>query len=256
MEDIINTLYELNKNRRSYAFCVITYTEGSAPRKAGSKMLVFEDKTSIGTIGGGSIEKKIIDECPDIIAKGKAVKRVYNLDEDLDMNCGGLMEIYIEPVKRTPSLYIFGGGHIGKALSKYAPDMGFQVSVFDNREGIKNSFNDNIDVIEGDYFESIAKTSFDDDTYIVIITYNHLYDEDILAAVARKPHAYLGMIGSNVKIQSARNRFEKENILTKDELDKINMPIGIPFAAETPAEIAISILAKLIDVKNLKIKNV
>lgn len=256
MEDIVNKLYELKTNRRSYAFCVVTYTEGSSPRKAGSKMIVFEDGTSYGTIGGGTIEKRIIDECPAIIIKGKPVKRIYDLEEDLDMHCGGLMEVYIEPVNRTASLFIFGGGHIGKALAKYAPDMGFKVTVFDNRDGIKNSFDDNIDVVEGDYFESISKAPFDDDTYIVIITHKHLYDEDILVAVARKPHAYLGMIGSKVKIQSARNRFKEENLLTEDEINKVDMPIGIPFAAETPAEIAVSILAKLIDVKNIKLKNV
>jgi len=255
MKDIFTRLYELNNERRSYALCIVTHTEGSSPRKAGSKMIVFEDGTSEGTIGGGNIEKKIIDECADIIKKGKPVKRIYDLEDNMEMLCGGSMEIYIEPVKRTPYLYIFGGGHIGRALAKYAPDMGFKVTVFDNRTEISSSFINTVDVVEGDYFESIDKTEFDDDTYIVIVTHKHLYDEDILLRVIHKPHAYIGMIGSKAKVQTLKNRFLSEKLLEKTEIDKIDMPIGVPIAAETPAEIAISILAKLIDVKNLKLKN-
>ena len=172
------------------------------------------------------------------------------------MQCGGLMEVYIEPFKRSPSLYIFGGGHIGQALSNYAVDIGFTVTVFDNRQGIAENFDkQKINFIEGDYFKSIDIAEFDSNTYIVIVTHKHIYDEDILAAVARKPHAYLGMIGSRVKVQTLRKRFIEEKILTQEELDLIDMPIGVPIAAETPVEIAISILAKLIDVKNSKIKN-
>ena len=101
-----------------------------------------------------------------------------------------------------------------------------------------------------DYFQAIEEAVFDENTYIVIVTPKHIYDEEILLKVARKPHAYLGMLGSRMKVEIARKRFLDDGLLTAEEIDTIDMPIGIKFKAQTPQEIAISILARLIDVRN------
>jgi xanthine dehydrogenase accessory factor len=133
----------------------------------------------------------------------------------------------------------------------FAAELGFSVTLFDPREEIfREEIFRKFTCINKDYFEGIREADFNDNTYIVIVTPKHSYDEEILAAVAHRPHAYLGMIGSNRKVELLKKRFVEEKILTRDELEKIDMPVGIKFRAETPQEIAVSILAKLIDVRN------
>lgn len=167
------------------------------------------------------------------------------------MHCGGSMEVYIEPINPPRKLFIFGAGHIGKALAGFAKELDFGVSLFDPRENIfaEKTF-EGCNCINKDYFEAIEEAAFDENTYLVIVTPKHVYDEEILAVVARKPHAYAGMIGSRRKVELLRKRFLEEKILTEEQLNDIDMPIGIRLKVETPQEIAISILAKLIDVRN------
>jgi xanthine dehydrogenase accessory factor len=150
-----------------------------------------------------------------------------------------------------PKLYIFGGGHIGKALAGYATGLGFHPFVFDQREGIFESWNmPEAETRTGDFMQIIDSLVFDTNTYIVIVTHQHESDEKVLLACAPREYAYLGMIGSKRKVAEIRNQALDKKILSAEILTKIDMPIGIPFAAETPAEIAISIVAKMIDVKN------
>lgn len=249
--DLYKKIAELQSEHTPCVLCVITSTSGSTPRKAGSKMLVLQDGSIFGTIGGGSIEMAVIQEALRVFSAGEPASKEYALEEDLNMHCGGTVTVYFDPVMSLPKLYIFGAGHIGRALGKYASTLGFRIFFFDERPDIYKEFElEGAECHTGDYFENIAGSVFDEHTYIVITTHKHIYDEQILAAVARKPHAYLGMIGSRRKVAEARKRFVAEGLLTGEELDAVNMPIGIPFAAETPEEIAISIVAKLIDTRN------
>lgn len=231
--------------------CLVTETTGSTPRKAGSKMLVFSDGSIKGTIGGGSIEYQVIQDALNIIAFGEPFTKRFHLEEDLKMHCGGTMEIYFEPIGCLPKLYIFGGGHIGKALAGYATGLGFRPFVFDQREGVFDSW-DTSGVVNrtGDFLQIIDSLAFDPGTYIVIVTHKHDFDEVVLQACLPREFAYIGMIGSKRKVSEIRKNALENNKFTKTQLDRVDMPIGIPFAAETPAEIAISIIAKMIDVKN------
>jgi len=251
MQRIFAKTEEIIQGQQPAALCIVIETHGSTPRKQGAKMIVYADGSIYGSIGGGSIEKEVAETAVNLIASGKPVKIVFNLDKDLGMHCGGTMEVYIEPLNPLQKLFIFGAGHIGKSLAGFARELEFSVTLFDPREEI---FRDEVfagfNINNKDYFQAIEEAVYDDNTYIVIVTPKHIYDEDILAAVARKPHAYLGMIGSNRKVDLLKTRFLEEKILTKEELEKIDMPIGIKFKAETPQEIAISILAKLIDIRN------
>ncbi|MCX6269574.1 MAG: XdhC/CoxI family protein [Bacteroidetes bacterium] len=242
---------EIIRSQQPAALCIVIDTHGSTPRKQGSKMIVYADGSIFGSIGGGSIEKEVALLAVKMIPSGKPAKISFNLDQDLGMHCGGTMEVYIEPLNPLQKLFIFGAGHIGRSLAGFARELEFSVTLFDPREEIfiDEAF-DGFNVYNKDYFQAIEEASFDENTYVVIVTPKHIYDEDILAAVARKPHAYLGMIGSARKVGLLKSRFIEENILTKDELEQIDMPVGLKFSAETPQEIAISILAKLIDVRN------
>ncbi len=231
--------------------CIIVDTKGSSPRKAGSKMIVLEDGSGIGTIGGGSLELKVIEDARKVIIQNQPQKFNYDLEDDLSMHCGGTAEVYIEPIVPQLKLFIFGAGHIGKALIKYTSDFGFRVTLIDHREELMEKFKPSgIELICEDYLSAIQKLNFDKDTYIVIVTPKHAFDEEVLAACAKLPFAYLGMIGSKTKVILARKRLLEEKNLTQQELDNVDMPIGIKFNAQTPEEIAISIVAKLIDVKN------
>ena len=256
MKDFFSKAEEIINGSKSAALCIVIDTQGSTPRKQGAKMIVTADGTIYGSIGGGSIEKEVADMAVNLIGSGKPAKVAFNLDKDLGMHCGGTMEVYIEPLNRLQKLFIFGAGHIGKALAGFARQLEFSITLFDPREDI---FKDDIftafTCINKDYFKAIEEAVFDDNTFVVIVTPKHLYDEEILAVAARKPHAYLGMIGSSRKVDLIKKRFLEENILTREELLKIDMPIGIRFNAETPQEIAISILAKLIDVRNTAANN-
>jgi len=251
MIDIFSKLEELRQQNKSFTFCVITQTTGSTPRKAGSKMLVTSGKELYGTIGGGSIEKQVIDEAFELLSQDKPVTMHYQLEEDLGMQCGGEMSVYMEPFHQNPKLYIFGAGHVGRAVAKLATDFGFRITIFDQRKEIFDSIHlPGATFVIKDYFEAILETVFDQDTYIVVTTPQHAFDEQITGIVAAKPHAYVGMIGSKKKVAYLKTRFLEHHVLTQEQIDAIDMPIGIPFAVETPEEIAVSIVAKLIDVKN------
>ena len=251
MQEIFNDLKTVIEQGIPAVFCVVTETTGSTPRKAGSKMLVFQDGTIKGTVGGGSVEFQTIQDALGIICSGTPFSKRFHLEEDLKMHCGGTMEIYFEPIGCMPKLYIFGGGHIGKALAGYATGLGFRPFVFDQREGIFESWNlTGVETRNGDLIQIIDSMVFDTNTYVVIVTHQHEFDEKVLLACANREYAYLGMIGSKRKVAEIRKNALGNHNITEEYLNKVNMPIGIPFAAETPAEIAISIVAKMIDVKN------
>lgn len=231
--------------------CTVTGSTGSTPRKAGSKMGVCDDGTVFGSIGGGSVEYKVIGKAREMMGRKEPETIIFNLEEDLSMPCGGSMTVFIDPVNPPTRLYIFGAGHIGKALAVLSGHLNFTVTLIDPRPGI---FNDPCfsacTCLNKDYFEAIAESVFSDQDFLVIATHRHIQDEEILAVVALKPHAYLGMVGSKRKVTQLRERFLKDGILQARQLDLIDMPIGIKFRAETPEEIAVSILARMIDVRN------
>ena len=251
MQEIYTDLKTVIEQGIPAVFCVVTATTGSTPRKAGSKMLVFADGTVKGTIGGGSIEFQVIQDALGLMSCGEPRMKKFHLENDLKMQCGGTMEVYFESIGCLPKLYIFGGGHIGKALAGYASGLGFRPHVFDQREGIFENWNlPGIETQVGDYMQNIDALTCDKHTYVVVVTHQHEYDEKVLFACAGRNYAYLGMIGSKRKVAEIRKKAIENNIVHQATLDKVDMPIGIPFAAETPAEIAISIIAKMIDVKN------
>ncbi|MFZ4462983.1 MAG: XdhC family protein [Bacteroidales bacterium] len=256
MQTVFSKAEEIRNSGIRAAICIVIETRGSTPRKQGSKMIVYADGTIFGSIGGGSVEKEVAEKAVELIVLGKPERCSFNLETDLGMHCGGFMDVYIEPINPSQKLYIFGGGHIGKALVRFAQEFDFAVTVFDPREGIFNdpAFKGCI-CVEKDYFEAIEVTPFDNNTYVVIVTPKHVYDEDILVKVRRKSHAYIGMIGSRRKVEQASKRFLDENLLTAEEIESIDMPMGIKFNAQTPQEIAISLLAKLIDVRNQVMNN-
>lgn len=247
MIGIYEKLLEIKSLHKPAALCIIVDTKGSTPRKTGAKMIVYEDSKIFSTIGGGALEHKVISESIEVIRSGKPMLLHYDLDKDLDMSCSGKVSIYIEPVTSLLRLYLMGAGHVNQAVARYAKNFGFDPVFIDEREGIESQ---GLRIINKPYLSAIGEIIFNKSTFIVIATPDHANDETALIACAKKNFAYLGMIGSRSKIEKLKIKLLNNSILTQEELDRVNMPIGIKFAAESAEEIAISILAKLIDVKN------
>lgn len=237
------------KERRAVTLCLIVASMGHTPRHAGSKMVLLDDGTTIGTVGGGSIELEAI-----AVAKERRRKphlQIFHLKDDVGMICGGEVTIYFEPLTPRPVLYIFGGGHVGQAIVRMGADLGFSIVVIDSREEMAAFFaGSHAELWQMDYAEAVEKIPYDQNSYFVITTPRHEYDETILAAIARKPHRYIGMMSSPQKVAAVRERFLAGDILPCEVLDEIDMPIGIPIRCETPTDIAVSVRARIVDVKN------
>jgi xanthine dehydrogenase accessory factor len=246
-----NKIYRVSQQKAKAALCIIVQTKGSTPRKVGAKMIVSENGSIIGTIGGGNLEKKVIENALQQINKNEAKLFKHDLLHQHNMCCGGSVEIYIEPIQKMNKLYIFGAGHTGNALSKIASDLDFDIYVIDDRKEYIDSINtEGINKMNVDYKKVLPTLPFDENTYTVIMTYEHSHDRDILAYCIKKPSAYIGMIGSQRKIELTKKMFTEGKIATKAELENVNMPMGINICADSPEEIAVSILAKLIEIKN------
>lgn len=253
MKNIYEKIIEAQKSNSETALCIVVNTRGSTPQKCGAKMLVHEDGSICGTIGGGNLEKKVTENALKVIKNKQPEFFRHDLLHQHNMCCGGTMEIYIEPIMKKNKLYIFGAGHTGQALAKFASDFDFEIFLIDDRKEYLNNNN-----IEGTnkmnlpFSQALNLLPFDNNTFIAILTYKHEIDRDILAFCLKKPHAYIGMIGSKRKIEITKKMFSDAKIATEDELKEIDMPIGINISAQSPEEISVSILAKMIAVKNQK----
>lgn len=251
MINILAKLEEITKAGKHATLCIITETSGSTPRKAGSKMIVTESGEVFGTIGGGSVEYRVISEAVKVCGKFHPVKLKFDLEDDLQMQCGGNMEVYIEPINPLRKLVIFGAGHVGSSLARYARDFGFKVIFVDNREDFAKKQSElGFEVIIGDYVDEAGKMEPDINTYVVVVTPKHAFDQEVTGILGQKAFGYLGMIGSKRKVAEAKRFYIENKVLSESAIEKIDMPIGIQFNAQTPEEIAISILARLIDTKN------
>lgn len=253
MQNIYTKIIEVENGNQKAALCTIIDVKGSAPRKVGAKMLVMQNGTITGTIGGGALEKKVIEQALDVIKSNNSDIVKHNLVSELAMCCGGTVELFIEPIMNKKKLYIFGAGHIGKALANFAHTLDFLVTLIDERyEAFEDENISSHNRINEHHAAAINQLTFDENTFIVILTHNHAYDREILALTSKKKQGYIGMIGSERKVTIAKKNLIASNILNQKELEHIDMPIGIDINAITPQEIAISILAKLIESRNQK----
>ena len=214
-------------------------------------MIVEEDGKIQGTIGGGDLEKKVIENALKTIKNKTPQLFRHDLLHQHNMCCGGTVDIYIEPILKKDTLYIFGAGHTGQALAKFATELNFEVVAIDNRKEYLNQIiQPDINKMHLEFEQALTVLPFDDKTYIAIMTYDHACDRNILAYCLKKDYAYLGMIGSMRKVELTKKMFREAGFASEEELEEVDMPMGIDIKSESPEEIAISILAKLIITKN------
>ena len=256
MKDIFQKLAEVQKEGTQAALAIVVRTRGSAPRKAGAKMIIMEDGSIFGTLGGGDLERKVVEESLEALRGGQAKLTSFHLDAakgGLDMMCGGEIEIYIEPVCQPENLIIFGAGHISRALAPLMRSAGFRVTLVDDNPDVVGE--DRLPDIEGivsEDMESYAeRLPPDGNTYIVILTRGFSTDKAILQRLVGKDYRYVGMIGSRKKIDTIKEDLFSKGI-GREYLSKLHAPIGLDIGAETPEEIAISIAAEIISVSKGK----
>ncbi len=253
--DFFQKINELQSRGMAAALITVVEARGSVPREAGAKMIVQHDGRIFGTIGGGAVEALVIEEAQQVIKNGRPrlVKHDLNDEEgsDTGMVCGGNMTFFIEPLAVTEKLYIFGGGHIALYLSRLAELMGWRYAVIDDREEFCNA--ERFPKAEQLYVEAPGKTAAQLTTghsdYIIIITRDHAYDYDVLREVLKSNAGYIGMIGSKLKRKQIYEKLITVDGVSDDRLARVHSPIGLDIHAETPEEIALSIMAELVQVK-------
>ncbi|MEZ7892481.1 MAG: XdhC/CoxI family protein [Candidatus Wallbacteria bacterium] len=267
MEKIFEEIINLKKKRTSFAVATIVESTGSTPRKIGSKMIVKQDGTISGTIGGGPLEHTVIMEAQKILKDGKAKKLSFEL-ADLKLTCGGNVEVFVEPFLARERVLIFGAGHIGQCLAPLLLKCGFGVTVIDSRQKyLENQIFDDCDKINVKGYEvtqlneHAAELKLTGEDYIVIVTHGHEYSDGKVLNFALeqlKEFKYMGMIGSANKVATCMNGLMQKGF-TEETLKKVYAPIGLDTGGETPDEIAVAITAEILKEKysrtGLNVKN-
>lgn len=247
--DIYREILRLSEAGEEAAVATVIAASGSTPREEGAKMLVRADGSIMGTVGGGNIEKQVIRESLEVIKSSKPKKLAYKLTAtgELGMICGGDTEVFIEPIASAPRLYIFGAGHIGVPLARVARLAEFKPIVIDDRPDFatRERFPDAAELVVSDFASAFAKLGIDERSYVVIVTHGHKGDETVLAGALKTPARYIGMIGSKEKNKAVFSHLLEKGY-TQAELDRVHAPIGLRIMAQTPEEIAVSILGELI----------
>jgi xanthine dehydrogenase accessory factor len=253
MDPIFAVIEQWKRAGQEGVFVLVTHVDGHAPQGVGAKMLVLPDGTIQGTIGGGKVEHVVIDAALEALKAKEIRTETYQLKADLGMCCGGQMQVYMEPVIPVARLILFGAGHVAQPTASLAAQCGFEVHVVDERPDWNNTrrfpLGHTLHVVpHADYLLQEAFRSSDS---IVILTHNHDHDREILRDALSTHKGYVGMIGSTRKVQKTLRQLALEGV---DELDleRANAPIGLDIHAETPQEIAVSIVGELIRSKRME----
>jgi xanthine dehydrogenase accessory factor len=251
--DLFEEVIKLRRAGKRGALATIVHTNGSIPSYESSRMLVREDGSIAGTIGGGCVEAEVWAAAKEVMNEEAPRKMTFNLNNEANYDngliCGGTLEIFVEPILPQPMLYIFGGGHVSIALASAAHTAGFAIGVVDDRESFANRERFPMaEEIHTSFEVAFAKIKPTASTYLVIVTRGHKDDMRVLGwAVGTSPR-YIGMIGSKRKVLSVYRALEKDGVAT-EKFTGVHAPVGLDIGALTPEEIAISITAELIAIR-------
>ena len=245
----------LSAERQRFILVTVIERGGSTPRGVGAQMIITLDQ-NFGTIGGGALEYQAIQEALSILSQAPQATPIsylkFHLSHDLGMCCGGQVNIMLHDYPPAPRLIIFGAGHVGQALAQITSLSDFQVIVIDDREkwAEPDRFPKHIELICDDAEHYIRNSSLGLGDYVVVTTYDHALDERIISSLTRFSLTYLGLIGSQAKWLrfQKRLRIELDDATRIERLESTHCPMGLAIKAETPHEIAISIMAELISV--------
>jgi xanthine dehydrogenase accessory factor len=254
MKDVFAAALQATQSGEAAALVTVTSTEGSTPQKAGAKMVVYADGRIVGTIGGGCVEAEMTWRARQAIEERRSQVASYELTADQagedGLICGGRMEIFIEPIEGTPTLCLFGAGHVAQPLARMAKAAGFRVEVADDRVKFANRdrFPEADAVIVEDFAVAAERMTLGPNTYAIVVTRGHKGDEEALAACLGKGLRFLGLLASRPKFVHIAAALEQRGV-SPQELATIHSPLGLQLGAVTPEEIAVSVLAEMIAVR-------
>ncbi|MCL4561151.1 MAG: XdhC family protein [Chloroflexi bacterium] len=254
MANIYRLVQELEQNGEAGVLCMIVETEGSTPRHVGSKMLVYPDGHFVGTVGGGEVESRVLQEAMLSLAEDKPRLLRYKM---IDPNqgdpgvCGGQLEVYVEPIQPRPMVVVVGGGHVGKAVAHLARWLNFRVAVSDDRpEFCTPEANPDADYLVPCPLADLPKQlKIDGQTYLVLTTRGAQVDIGGLPVLLDTPAAYIGVIGSKRRWLTARKAMLEAGV-PEEKLVRVHSPMGLELNVETPEEIALSIMAEIVLLRN------
>lgn len=252
--DLFAEIVRLRKAGQKCALATIVEVNGSIPSYESAKILVREDGSFLGTIGGGCVEAEVWNAAREVISSEKPKHLTFNLGQDAAYDngliCGGQLNVFIEAIVPQPHALIFGAGHISKSLAKVASLAGFGTTVIDNRESFANRerFPDVDEVLADEYEDLFPKLEVNSSSYVVIVTRGHRDDMRVLRWAITTDARYIAMIGSKRKVIAVIREFEKEGV-TREQFERIHAPMGLEIGAITPEEIAISVGAEMIAVR-------
>ena len=247
-------LAELADGAEPAALCTVVATAGSTPRKAGASMVVLADGSALGrvegTVGGGAVEHQLRAVALEVIATTRPRTLEVALTKELGMCCGGTMTFFVEALRVRPPLILFGAGHVSQAICRVASTAGFDVVVADPREEllVSERFPDATELVDDYEGEDLARLPFGPDAFVVVATHDHQVDQDIVERVLAQPARFVALIGSQRKAMLTRDRCLNKG-LDKDLVEKLRCPAGLDIGAETPEEIAVSVVAELVQVR-------
>ena len=250
MKTIFQALTELETKNEPAALCTVVASRGSTPRHVGSKMLVYKNGNFIGSVGGGGLEHRVLDEAWMAITDGQPRLLEYNMTDpargDVGV-CGGQVEVFVEPILPPPMLVVIGGGHVGKAVAHLAKWLGFRVAVSDDRtEFCTLEANPDADEFYACPMAELPQhLNITRQTYLVLTTRGNDVDVPGLPALLDSAAGYIGVIGSRRRWSLTVKALNEQGI-PDDKLTRVHSPIGIGIGAETPEEIAVSIMAEVL----------
>lgn len=239
------------------ALCTVTATHGSTPRKAGASMVVVADGSALGrvegTVGGGAVEHELRKAALDVIASTQPRSVEIALTRELGMCCGGTMTFFVEALRMKPPCIILGAGHCAQALAAHAARAGFDVAVADPRGDLLTAerFPDASLLVEDYDDEDLARLPFGPDAFVVIATHDHQVDQALVERALTRPARYLALVGSNRKALMTRDRCLNKGF-APDDVGRLRCPAGLDIGAETPEEIALSIVAEMVQVRRTR----
>jgi xanthine dehydrogenase accessory factor len=252
--DIFAEIARMRKEGRKAALATIIQVQGSIPSYESSKILIRDDGSIVGTVGGGCVEAEVWSVAQDVMREEKPRRLHFNLNNqpeyDNGLICGGSLDIFIEPILATPTLYLFGGGHVSLYVSKVATLAGFETIVIDDREAFasKERFPEAAETYAGPWDEILPRLKVNEFSYLVLVTRGHKGDLTCLRWALTTSARYIGMIGSRRKFIEIAKVLESEGV-PPEKLERVHSPVGLDIGALTPEEIGVAIVAEMIAVR-------
>jgi xanthine dehydrogenase accessory factor len=249
MQAVTEALLDLLRTGQAGALATVVQVSGSTPQTAGARLLLRADGSAVGTIGGGAIERAVLEALTEVEQRGVAKLISWDLGRDLGMCCGGSMSVFLEPITATPRLWVCGAGHVAQPTAALARSVGFELVIVDEREewNTPDRFPECRRELM-DPAEVVRRAALGWRDWILITTHDHALDEEVLRAALQTQARYVGLVGSKRKVYRLLQRVA----LRQGALDtrRLYAPVGLNLGALTPAEIAVSILSEIIALRH------